>query len=634
MNHCVLIFNRWLKWPLVVLASLLVLLVAAVAVTAALLDAGYLHEPIRKLIVAKAGREIRVTGPVSVHLFSWHPSFTAENVVIHNPSWMPPGIMAEIARMSLDLATPTFAEPVQFRNLELHGATFNLLRQASGNANWRHKPGRVGGGGPPLIRSFSMPRARVNLRDDRRHLRFSGRMSAQEGTGKDKGRLRLTGAGELNTRDATFVIVGDPLATASRDKPYHFRFEEHSSGSTFTGQGALARYLDPRALQATLEAHGEDLKDLYYLVGVNFPDTGTYRITGRIARKGMRFSFTDLQGKSGQSDIAGRVEIDSGGDRPQLTADVHSERLRLADLGKRAANRAPPRTPDRLLLPQEPIRLESLRRTDSTVKYTIDTVTAGRLDLQALVAQLKVDHGVVTVAPLTAAFADGTMTGKLRFDASRDTPSAQVEFDFDKLQLSQFGKRDGGEPPADGLLRGRLQLAGHGRSVHELARTSDGTVVVILPHGEIRATLAELAGIDFRSLGLLLSGSKQRMDVRCAVGAFEVRNGALRSQALVFDTEPVLFTGKGMLDLNSEQLDFRFEGHPKQPRLRLRTALTMRGTLADPSIGVESGRSLAQAGAGIALGVLLTPLAAIAAFIDPGRAEDADCAALIAANSP
>jgi hypothetical protein len=41
---------------------------------------------------------------------------------------------------------------------------------------------------------------------------------------------------------------------------------------------------------------------------------------------------------------------------------------------------------------------------------------------------------------------------------------------------------------------------------------------------------------------------------------------------------------------------------------------------------------MAQAGASAALGVLLTPLAAIAAFIDLGRAQDADCAALIATN--
>ncbi len=125
-------FRRWLMWPLVALAGLVVVLAAAVTGTAALVDAGYLHEPIRKLLVAKTRREIRVLGPVKIRLLSRHPSLTAEGVVIHNPPWMPAGILAEIGKVSLDLELPTLAEPLRLRRIELQSATFNLLRDASG----------------------------------------------------------------------------------------------------------------------------------------------------------------------------------------------------------------------------------------------------------------------------------------------------------------------------------------------------------------------------------------------------------------------------------------------------------------------------------------------------------------------
>ncbi len=39
---------------------------------------------------------------------------------------------------------------------------------------------------------------------------------------------------------------------------------------------------------------------------------------------------------------------------------------------------------------------------------------------------------------------------------------------------------------------------------------------------------------------------------------------------------------------------------------------------------------MAQGGVAVALSALLTPLAAILPFIEPGLAEDANCAALIA----
>jgi hypothetical protein len=61
----------------------------------------------------------------------------------------------------------------------------------------------------------------------------------------------------------------------------------------------------------------------------------------------------------------------------------------------------------------------------------------------------------------------------------------------------------------------------------------------------------------------------------------------------------------------------------------LRSPVLIRGTLKHPSIVLEARNSLVQAGEAVALGVLLTPLAAVLAFVDPGLAKDADCAALL-----
>jgi uncharacterized protein involved in outer membrane biogenesis len=240
---------------------------------------------------------------------------------------------------------------------------------------------------------------------------------------------------------------------------------------------------------------------------------------------------------------------------------------------------------------------------------------------------------VLTAAPVSAKFADGSASGHWKFDGSKDLLATQAALDFDGLQLSQLG-RGKGQPPLDGKLRGRLRLAGKGHSLHELAASADGTIVAVLPQGEIRAALAELVGLDLRGVGLMLSGKQPMTPVRCAVAALDAHDGALTAKTLVLDTGPVLMTGSGMVDLNTEALDFQFRGHPKHIGLRLRTSLVLQGTLSQPQVSLKKGSALAQTGAGIAAGVLLTPLAALAAFIDPGRAQDADCAALITENVP
>jgi hypothetical protein len=92
----------------------------------------------------------------------------------------------------------------------------------------------------------------------------------------------------------------------------------------------------------------------------------------------------------------------------------------------------------------------------------------------------------------------------------------------------------------------------------------------------------------------------------------------------------VLITGEGVVDLQSEGLDMRLQGRPKHPRLRLRSPLLVHGTLRHPAVSGDMTKPAAQAGGAIALGVLLSPVAAMLAFVDPGLAKDTNCAALLA----
>jgi AsmA family protein len=54
----------------------------------------------------------------------------------------------------------------------------------------------------------------------------------------------------------------------------------------------------------------------------------------------------------------------------------------------------------------------------------------------------------------------------------------------------------------------------------------------------------------------------------------------------------------------------------------------LRGTLVHPAIAVQARNAAAQTAAAVALSAVLTPLAGVLAFVDPGLAKDADCASL------
>jgi AsmA family protein len=626
--------HRTLKWAIGSVAALFAAIVIVILVVT-LIDANYLRGPLTRFIAARTGRYIRIDGSLKAHLLSFTPQLVAERVAIGNPPWMPPGPTAEIDMLSLSFELlPLFSRSFVISRLDMDGATLHLARQSDGRANWQaHAPGTVDSKGPPLMHSLSMPSAHVVLEDARRHLDFDGTVSIHDSPGAaGVGPLQIDGAGQLNTRPVTFTINGDALATVSRGRPYHFEFVESSSGSRLTGSGLLPQPFNFHTMNATFQAEGEDLKDLFFLAGVTFPDTGAYRLSGKLARQGTHFQYSDLLVTSGQSDMRGTLSIEISGERPKLDAELHSQLLRMVDLGESAAGRAAESATGKpLLLPETPLRLVGIRRDDAVVNFHAQTFDMGRSALHAVAAQITIDHGVLTVPSLSATLAEGNITGHLRFDATHEVPTANVDLRMGNLRLGQFAHKETAQPPIDGVAQARVILKGRGVSIHQLAATAVGTAAVVLPHGAIRASFAELTGIDVtRALGLALRKNRQEIPVRCGIASFQLHDGTATAESLVVDTDTVLITGKGEIHLDAESIDLAVRGRPKGWRLvRLRSPVLIRGTLKHPSVGIDARNSLVQAGEAVALGVALTPLASLLAFVDPGLAKDADCAALL-----
>ena len=283
------------------------------------------------------------------------------------------------------------------------------------------------------------------------------------------------------------------------------------------------------------------------------------------------------------------------------------------------------------LLPDAKLDLERIRGMDARVKYRAAAVKTAKLSISQITLDLSLQRGVMRFAPLSLALPQGKLTSDITVDGSKEIPEIDIDARVTQVRLSQFKTKDGSQP-LDGTLVGRAILHGRGKSLHELGSTAAGTVTVVVPHGDIRSAFAELLGIDAaRGLGLLLTKSQEKTGVRCGVANFKAEGGVFAAQDIVIDTDNVLITGKGEVDLGPEVLDLTLNGQPKKVRFfRIKSPIELGGTLSKPKVGLKAGNAVGQVAAATALGVLATPLAAVLAFIDPGLAKDADCSALLA----
>jgi uncharacterized protein involved in outer membrane biogenesis len=285
-----------------------------------------------------------------------------------------------------------------------------------------------------------------------------------------------------------------------------------------------------------------------------------------------------------------------------------------------------------LLLPDADLQLNRVRGMDADVRYRADSVVATpAFPLHSVRFHVTIDDGLLRIDPMNFDLPEGEVAGALSIDARGDIPQSSVILKLNQIDLGEIKSKSEADAPLGGTLVGRVDLHGAGASIHKFASDMDGTVSFVIPSGNIRDAIAELTGINVAAgLGLLITKDQKQSDIRCGVANFVATDGVLDAKTLVIDTSNVLITGRGDVDFGKETLDLQIQGKPKRVRLvRLRTPIVLGGSLAKPTIGVAPVKVLEQAGEATALGILLTPVAAILAFVDPGLAKNADCAALM-----
>jgi uncharacterized protein involved in outer membrane biogenesis len=436
---------------------------------------------------------------------------------------------------------------------------------------------------------------------------------------------------------------------------------------------------DLTSYRVKFNVSGSDLADVFYLTGLALPNTPPYQLSADVKHDGNVFRLEDFKGKLGSSDIEGEMEVESGGDRPKLIGKLRSRRLDMVDLeptlghpagnqasslqtpgvqapgdvqapspaaaDKLAASTPPPahrssKTPPSVqppppashLFPDSDLQVDRVRGMDADVTYHASSVVAPKLPMKEVDFHLRLHDGLLRMDPLSFVLDEGKFSGSVSIDASRDDPETTIDMGIDHVDLGQFKSASAKQPPLEGSLVGRLDIHGFGTSVHKLASSADGNLDVALPQGQMNNALAELTGINvINGLGLLLSEKQKDTGIRCGIVDFQAQNGMLDSKSVFIDTTNVLITGRGNVDLKDEKLDLTLQGDPKKLRLlRLRSPITLHGTLLHPAVGVKADQLIVQTGIAVALGTLLTPAAAALALIDPGLAKNKDCSAVMA----
>ena len=457
---------------------------------------------------------------------------------------------------------------------------------------------------------------------------------------------------------------GPVLAMRDESTPYSLKVDVTVGHTAVRAEGTITSLLKFSAMDMRLALGGDSLEQLFPLLGMAFPATRAYATQGRLLHNGRTWRYEKFSGRIGDSDIAGTLQVDTGGRRPAMKAELVSNLLDFDDLGPligsrpgsvaqaageaahsasdadldpvskrsapqsaQAATSAPARG---RVLPDLPFKTDRWNSVDAEVTLRAKTIhRAKELPLEDLVTHLSLRDSVLTLDPLNFGVAGGHLDAVISLDGRKDPIQAHARVRARQILIAKLFPTVELSRTSIGQVNGEFDLAGKGNSVGRMLASSSGKVGLVVANGEISKMMMETVGLHlWEMLQLKITGDKL-VKLRCAVADFDVKEGTMQADALIFDTEVTTIVATGSIDLKDEKLDLTLNQNTKHTSpVALRSPIYVRGSFARPDVGVDKGRVAARALGAIGLGTV-NPLLVLIPLVDAGPGKDSDCGQLI-----
>lgn len=627
--------QRWLAALLFLLTAVLILL--------ALWDWNWFKGPVERAVQARTGRALHI-GNLDVDL-GRVTTVRADAITFANASWARQPNMASADRVEIDVRVwPLLRGSVQLPDVRLTRPDV-LLQTAPGEGdpgNWDFL-GDSSGGTPPLLQRLFIDDGRLQFSDARG--RTDIRLNVRSGQPRQSDAAPpLLVSGKGRWQGNAFTLSGgteSPLQLTDSAHPFRIHLDGRAGATHAVASGTLTNPFALQLFDLQFALSGQDLADLYPLLGIAIPPSPPYALNGRLKRDHNVWRYERFTGKVGDSDLGGNLQFEVGRERPRLTATLESRRLDFDDLAGFVG--APPRTgsgetanaeqkaeaaqvaASSRVLPDTPYNLGKLRAMDADVRWKAHRINAPSLPLDDMDAHLLLDDGVLRLDPLNFGVAGGDIRSTIRMDARQPQIATSLKASVRGVQLGQLFPDAKLAEQAKGGISGQIDLSGRGNSIAAMLGGSSGDVGVAMGRGHVGNLVMELAGLDItESVKFLFTGDRQ-IPLRCAFADFGVRDGLMTSRALAVDTTDTIIIGEGTVSLRDESLDLLLRPRPKDKSiLVLRSPLRIGGTFKDPSFRPDFKALGLRGAVALALGSIAPP-AALLATIETGPGKDANC---------
>ena len=569
--------------------------------------------------------------------WGWTTHFHIEGVQISNADWGKAPHMFAAQEIECDIRIwPLVHGNIELPLLRLVKPVVSIEKNDKDEMNWSSGEAPVTANAAkaavpehrhavPLIGRIEIADGKLGYHDAKRKLDLDGTISTAMGSADEKSpRANLQMKGKLENEPLSLKFSGGSMIMLrDTETPYPIDLDVTYGETHLTVKGKLQDPMQFKGADVVLSLSGQDLAQIYPLLGIPGPPTPPYQLEGRLNRSGKTWKVDDMKLHAGDSDLAGNLTLDEGIKPQKLTAKLTSQNLVFADLaplvgaspGKGGTtSEEQKKTEQKLqdkgeLFPDVPLHTERLRAMNMDVSLDAKKVVApDYLPVNALFAHVVISDGQAHVDPLKLAFGGGTIEGNLGIDAKPDTPKVDTDLKVEQIGLAEFFRNTRFFDTTEGKIDGHIKLAGQGKSLAAVFGSANGVIAFSMQGGAISNLMVSGASLQIGSALILYIAGDNRIPLRCGMGRLDFTNGTVAFDKTLIDTQRSVLHFDGHLNLGDQVLTSHITADPKKfDLLDLHAPVLIDGKLRSPHIAI--GRKIP----------IPTP--------DFGGAKDVDCQA-------
>ena len=399
-------------------------------------------------------------------------------------------------------------------------------------------------------------------------------------------------------------------------------------------EGTIQSVGDLRGLNLDVQCRGKEVERLAKVMGKEVAVTGPFALSGKVSDPESEvYAIQDLIATWAESDLAGSLQVNTAGKRPEVMADLISRRLDLrpffAEEG--AAPPVPAAGKEKRVFSTEPLPFDWLTRGDGRLEFRAGVLLLPRWALENLDFGAVLRDGAFEVK--SATFSMGGGTGEVNVAIRQEAQGAAVSLvaRMKEIQVGPMLDQLRYERNLEASLDADIKLLGSGDSPATLAEGLKGHVHLLMGNGKVAMKYLRVLDSDLQATLFRLINPFQEQtpftNFTCFVNRAEFRDGAARVKILL-DTEQTTIVAAGDVDLKTEQLDIGIKPSPKsgyglkgvaQLTLgfnELAKPLKLGGTLSNPSLAIDPAQAMLTIGKALGGFALFGPFGIITALAD------------------